>query len=298
MAVSGRNTKLGQALVKAGVIDEMQMRAALGNTEQWGFRLGKTLVRMRFVHEEQVAKAIADATGFPFIDLTSNPPEPSARPYLDEAFCAERGVFPLAVREKAGSRTLFLAMADPTDVEAIDLTAARGRCRVKPFVACEQLVEKAIDKFYRGANVELQVVDETTIAEMDEMKLVDVNDITMAGVQAPVVHLSGSKPVQAPKGPSPAERMAQRFGPPGGNATAPGLAAIDPLAAITGHPVAAPAPAVTALEARLAALEQQVSALHKTQDASSALLRAFTELLIEKRYLAAEEVRARMGRRA
>ena len=251
MSAPGRTARLGQALVKAGVIDELQLKSALANADQWGTRLGKTLVRMRLVHETQVVKALSEATGFPTIDLSVNPPEPAARPFLDEPFCRERAVFPLAVREKAGARTLFLAMADPTDVEAIDLVASRCRGRVKPFVASEQLIEKAVDKFYRGAQVELALVDEATISELDEMKLVDVNGSTMAGVQAPVIHLrEAAENERNQSAPSPAQRMAQRF------------AAADPLADLFGK--AAPAPPtsdLSALEGRLSQLEQNLGAL-------------------------------------
>lgn len=318
MANNPRVAKLGQALVKQGTIDEHQLASALANSDQWGLRLGKVLVRLRLLRESAVVKAISDATGFQMIDLAANPPEAAARPYLDEAFCRERGVFPLAVREKAGSRTLFLAMADPTDVEAIDLAAARCRGRVKPFVASEQIIEKAIDRFYRGADVALVVEEESTISEMDEMKLVDVNGRTMAGVMAPVISLrdeaAAEAAAEADDNRSPSQRMAQRFAgeqqgraasPPVGRYPSPPLPPVsssmrapDPLADLLGRgPSGGSGPNLAAFEARLSGVEQNLAALLKAQETSTALVRAIAELLIEKQYISSDEVRARASRR-
>ena len=43
--------KIGDLLVKAGVITELQLKAALAEQSQWGGKLGDILVRMEFVTE-------------------------------------------------------------------------------------------------------------------------------------------------------------------------------------------------------------------------------------------------------
>ena len=68
--------KLGETLVQAGLITEDDLRAALAEHKRTGERLGVVLVRMNLATEQQIAKALAHQLGFPYVNLTENPPEP------------------------------------------------------------------------------------------------------------------------------------------------------------------------------------------------------------------------------
>ena len=48
--------KLGQLLVNKKLITPEQLQAALGEQEQWGARLGVTLVRLAFLDEDRCSK--------------------------------------------------------------------------------------------------------------------------------------------------------------------------------------------------------------------------------------------------
>ncbi len=43
--------RLGELLIEAGVIDETQLKAALGHQRQWGVRLGQSLVDLKLATE-------------------------------------------------------------------------------------------------------------------------------------------------------------------------------------------------------------------------------------------------------
>ena len=58
-----KRKKLGEILIEEKVIDEMQLKAALGHQQQWGGKLGTTLIEMSFVTE----RALADELGAPAI---------------------------------------------------------------------------------------------------------------------------------------------------------------------------------------------------------------------------------------
>ena len=57
--------KIGDLLVKAGVITDLQLRAALAEQQQWGGKLGDILVRMEFLTEEILVRALSKQTGLP-----------------------------------------------------------------------------------------------------------------------------------------------------------------------------------------------------------------------------------------
>src|SRR5947207_13423685 len=61
--------RIGDLLVKAGVITELQLKAALAEQQQWGGKLGDILVRMEFLTEEVLVRALSNQTGIPRADL-------------------------------------------------------------------------------------------------------------------------------------------------------------------------------------------------------------------------------------
>src|SRR2546423_14249702 len=61
--------KIGDLLVRAGVITEFQLKAALAEQQQWGGKLGDILVRMEFLTEEVLVRALSKQTGIARADL-------------------------------------------------------------------------------------------------------------------------------------------------------------------------------------------------------------------------------------
>ena len=54
-----KRPKLGELLVMAGAIDQIQLGAALADQRQFGHPLGATLVRMGFLDEEALIRTLA-----------------------------------------------------------------------------------------------------------------------------------------------------------------------------------------------------------------------------------------------
>ena len=65
--------RIGDLLVKAGVITDLQLKAALAEQSQWGGKLGDILVRMEFITEEVLVRALAKQTGIVRADLSGEP---------------------------------------------------------------------------------------------------------------------------------------------------------------------------------------------------------------------------------
>ncbi len=134
-------------LLKAGVVDEYQLRSALAHLEQWGGRLPRTLTELGMVDEAQVSAALATALRLPLQPLGAVTRDAQALARLDAAFCEEHGVFPVSLN--ARTHTLVLAMADPTALDVVDLVAARAGARVQVVVAGESEVQEAVNRHYR-----------------------------------------------------------------------------------------------------------------------------------------------------
>src|SRR5438309_9388828 len=65
--------RIGDLLVKAGVITDLQLKAALAEQSQWGGKLGDILVRMEFITEEVLVRALSKQTGIARADLNGEP---------------------------------------------------------------------------------------------------------------------------------------------------------------------------------------------------------------------------------
>src|SRR4051812_37963226 len=109
MAAPPRN-RIGELLVKARIIDELQLRSALARHDQWGGRLSRVITDMGIANEETVIKAIAQATGMPRLHLGNITRDPGALAKVDVTLAEQKGVFPVALKDSG--KTLVLAMSD------------------------------------------------------------------------------------------------------------------------------------------------------------------------------------------
>jgi hypothetical protein len=66
--------RLGDLLIKAKVISESQLKAALAEQQKWGGKLGELLVRMNFLTEDMLVKALSKQMNVPSVNLEALPP--------------------------------------------------------------------------------------------------------------------------------------------------------------------------------------------------------------------------------
>jgi hypothetical protein len=98
-----------------------------------GGHVVQQVAELGFATEPTIARAVSVELGLPRIDLSMTPPEAEATALLDVRTCAERFVIPVALRENG--ELLWIAMADPTDHDAIALVRRKVGKRVRQAVA-------------------------------------------------------------------------------------------------------------------------------------------------------------------
>src|ERR1700693_5290726 len=109
--------KIGDLLVKAGVITELQLKAALAEQQQWGGKLGDILVRMEFLTEEVLVRALSKQTGIARADLPGEG-DKGALSVVPAGTAEEFGLVPVGLKDQG--RTLVVAMSDPLNIRATD----------------------------------------------------------------------------------------------------------------------------------------------------------------------------------
>lgn len=149
MALRPNVAKLRDLLLKVQVVDEFQMRAAMGRLEQWGGRLTGVIVDMGFTDDETMVQALSAALRLPVAHLGMVPKDAALLAKVDAAFCDEHGLFPVSLQ----NRVATIAVSDPTELDTIDLLQSKLGARVQIVIAPESEIRAAIAKHYRGQSV-------------------------------------------------------------------------------------------------------------------------------------------------
>jgi type IV pilus assembly protein PilB len=144
----GKKRRLGEILVTAGLISDLQLKAALAEQRKWGGKLGRTLVEMGFVDEPSMVVALSHQLRLPMIDLDKVELPAQVVQFLRVDIAERYGVFP--VGGDPVHRTLQLATSDPTNAEAFKELAFYTGMRVQPQVATSTGIDRAIRRYYYG----------------------------------------------------------------------------------------------------------------------------------------------------
>ncbi|MEW5741795.1 MAG: hypothetical protein AB1938_22940 [Myxococcota bacterium] len=141
--------RLGDLLVKAKVISESQLKAALNEQQRWGGKLGEILVRMNILTEEMLVKALSKQLNVPSVNLeTVQGIAPHVRAKVPADVARDLVALPIQLRDEG--KTLVVAMAEPQNIKHLDTLRSVSRCRIVPQLAGRQTIARAFSRFYEG----------------------------------------------------------------------------------------------------------------------------------------------------
>ena len=136
--------KLGELLLKENMVSPQQLQEALGHQKTNGGKLGKAFVALGFVKDEEITALLSRQYGVPSINLDHFEVDPAIVKIIPADTARKYQVLPLS---RSGA-TLTIAMADPTNVFAMDDIKFMTGYNVEPVVASEGALEDAIDRYY------------------------------------------------------------------------------------------------------------------------------------------------------
>jgi hypothetical protein len=133
-------------LVRAGLIDEMQLQSVLAHQRQWGGRIGDILVEQGYLDELMLWRGLSRQLSLPLVSLAEWTLNKDVLAALPVALARAHDVFPFALE----GQKLTIATSDPGDVAAVDEIAFRTAKVVRPVLAPPREIAWALDRFYRN----------------------------------------------------------------------------------------------------------------------------------------------------
>ncbi len=180
--------KLGQILVKWGVVTEAQVEEAMQIAEGTGKRIGQTLVDLEYASEEDVAKALASQFGLEYIDLDNVDAMKAANLELIPTDLVKRFlVLPL---EKKKDGRLKILIHDPMDLELMDTLRFRLNAEIDTAIGSRGKIKGFINSLLSETQSSIDdTVRALTIDTSGEVGGDEVQAAAKAAQDAPIIRL-------------------------------------------------------------------------------------------------------------
>ncbi len=159
------SSKLGEILVRENLVTPQQLREALDYQRTSGGRLGANLVKLGIISDDVITAVLSRQYGVPSINLDLFHIEHEVIKLISQDVALKYTVLPIS---KVGA-TLTLAMADPTNVAAMDDIKFMTGLNVEPVIASEASIQMSIGKYYSGST-QIDIFDVKYAYEVESTK--------------------------------------------------------------------------------------------------------------------------------
>ncbi|HLG20434.1 MAG TPA: type IV-A pilus assembly ATPase PilB [Bdellovibrionota bacterium] len=182
------NTRLGELLVRENLISSQQLQKAQEEQRKTGGRLGYNLTKLGYIKESDLTSFLSKQYGVPSINLTEFEIEQDVINLVPKDVADKHQVIPV---NKSGAN-LIVAMADPSNIYAIDDLKFLTGYNIEVVVASEVAIKEAIERYYdEGERFDdvLADFDDQGIEYVADDEEMDVADLSKSAEDAPVVKL-------------------------------------------------------------------------------------------------------------
>jgi type IV pilus assembly protein PilB len=180
---------IGQLLLDAHIIDAAALSKAQQQQKNSGGALSASLVKVGAISEEALLEFLSHTYRAPSVDLRNFEPDPNLTRLVPGDVATKFMALPVS----RSGRRLVVAMANPSNIFAIDDIKFITGHEIEPRVATEGALKKAIDRAYDSAGTMADVMkgieEELSVVEEEEVEA----EAGLAGAdEAPIVKLVNS----------------------------------------------------------------------------------------------------------
>ncbi|MDB6030385.1 MAG: pilus biosynthesis protein [Verrucomicrobiales bacterium] len=199
--------RIADALVEDGLLFRKQVEELLEQQKREGTRLLKIIIDKAYVTEQDMAVSMGRVLNTPPVNLSRMGIAPEIAELLPRDTCFNHKVVPISRLENK----LFLAMADPLNVLAIDDVRRITKMEVAPMIASEKSILEKLHNIETGKTGSMEdIIDAANQAQRDEetdsletvkeaVEDVNLDQLAASTEEAPVIKLANLILVQAIK---------------------------------------------------------------------------------------------------
>jgi type IV pilus assembly protein PilB len=173
-------TPLGALLIDEGLLTEAQLDAALAEQSRCGKPLGRLLIEQGTISETELVRTLARQVGLEFVDLSDWTIDGSVASVVSESLARRYQAIPIGWDEGK----LVVAMADPSNVFAVDDIRALAGADVRSVVATASQILETIEQLYRVDGEVGELMQAATDEADEEADLTSLSEIVE---DAPIV---------------------------------------------------------------------------------------------------------------
>ncbi|MFP6684471.1 MAG: ATPase, T2SS/T4P/T4SS family, partial [Polyangiaceae bacterium] len=180
--------RLGELLVREKLISLQQLRQAQEEQRRGGTKLGYALAKLGFVSDGEITNFLSSQYRVPAVDLSDVEIEDELTKLVAREVCERHTIVPLL---RQGSN-VTVAMADPTNLNAIDDIKFLTGYNVNVVVASETAILECIEAAYSSPESYddmLSEFDEDEVDFVEETDEVSIVELEKEAGGAPVVRL-------------------------------------------------------------------------------------------------------------
>lgn len=198
--MSDEKKSLEKILLEQKLISAESLNLAKEDAKKSAISLEKALIRQALVNNDRIASVVAKEIGVPFVDLADYTVDKEVVKLIPKEVATKYTLIPLF---KVGN-SLTLAMADPSDIIAIDEVHLKSKCDIDPVLSISSAIVSAIDNYYGVRGDIEQIVEDISEEDMGKMleklqKSEDLKDSSQLAEEAPLIRLVNLLIVQAMK---------------------------------------------------------------------------------------------------
>jgi type II secretory ATPase GspE/PulE/Tfp pilus assembly ATPase PilB-like protein len=161
----GKRQKLGEILLKQKRIDEVKLSNALAVSKDESIPLGRALVKLHYIEEDELAQCIATQYDLPFFTRERFSFEQELSRFINFSYAQLHRIVPVC---KIG-RALTIAMAFPLNNEEMRAVEVATDMKINPVIATEHDIMIAQQRIYKAQfNITSRLTNETIEFELSE----------------------------------------------------------------------------------------------------------------------------------
>ena len=186
MEFSRKKLRIGDVLIRHGVINEDQLNMALEAQKGTKMKLGEALIEIGAVSDDQIARALSEQLHLDIIDLNNVVITEDILKLIPSEVLLKHKVIPFEYHP-TNPNIIRVAMSNPIDMYATDDIEIITNLQVEPVVSTTKNIDIALDKYFGNKNTDAALEEFT---KEKEMELVEREDMYSEDVlNSPIVQL-------------------------------------------------------------------------------------------------------------